>query len=454
MGFDNFRTNIVLRIVALLGNIFVLVWGYVNTDWQMTPIVCAILLVLQILELGYYLEKTNRHFTAFLNSITERDFSIHYNLDNKGESFGALSHAFNRITATMQQLNAERAANHQLLEALIEHVSIALLCIDDNGKIILMNRSAKRLFNFPYIYHAFALRKVDEQLPTLVDEAVPGESQLIRIRLGGQLQPLSMFTTKFDLLEHTYSLVSLQNIRDELESRELDSWQKLIKVLTHEIMNSVTPIVSLSSVIKEALVNDSGLLTIASLTGDEKMDLVRSLLAIETRGKGLMRFVQSYNNLANIPKPYFTNVAVAALLERTSVLMLPELETSGITLETACEPSNLSLHADTQQVEQILINLVKNAKEAMLGQEQGHISIAAGINHDRSVQITVKDNGSGIAPDKLQDIFIPFYTSKTEGSGIGLSISRQLMLVNKGRIWVNSEVGAGTEFTLMFQPGI
>jgi signal transduction histidine kinase len=354
----------------------------------------------------------------------------------------------------MQQLNAERAANHQLLEALIEHVSIALLCIDDNGKIILMNRSAKRLFNFPYIYHAFALRKVDEQLPTLVDEAVPGESQLIRIRLGGQLQPLSMFTTKFDLLEHTYSLVSLQNIRDELESRELDSWQKLIKVLTHEIMNSVTPIVSLSSVIKEALVNDSGLLTIASLTGDEKMDLVRSLLAIETRGKGLMRFVQSYNNLANIPKPYFTNVAVAALLERTSVLMLPELETSGITLETACEPSNLSLHADTQQVEQILINLVKNAKEAMLGQEQGHISIAAGINHDRSVQITVKDNGSGIAPDKLQDIFIPFYTSKTEGSGIGLSISRQLMLVNKGRIWVNSEVGAGTEFTLMFRPGI
>ncbi len=454
MAFDNFRVNVILRVLALLGNIFVLVWGYLETDWQMTLIISVIVLVLQVIELVYYLEKTSRHFTAFLNSIAEHDFSIHYNLHSKGKNFSTLGKAFNQITSTMQHLNAERAANHQLLEALIEHVSIALLCIDDSGKIILMNQSAKRLFNFPFIHHASALRKVDEQLPTLVKEAVQGESQLIRLRLAGQLQPLSMFTTRFDLLGHTYSLVSFQNIRDELESRELDSWQKLIKVLTHEIMNSVTPIVSLSSVIKNAIVNDSGQFSIANLSGEEKLDLVRSLLAIETRGRGLMNFVQSYNNLANIPKPFLTDVTVAALLDRISVLMLPQLEKSGISLEISCEPGTLSVHADSQQVEQILINLLKNAREAVLTEEGGHISMIAGVTNNQSVRITVKDNGCGIAQDKLQDIFIPFYTSKKEGSGIGLSISRQLMLANKGRISVSSQVGTGTEVTLIFRQAI
>jgi two-component system, NtrC family, nitrogen regulation sensor histidine kinase NtrY len=451
MGFNNFRLNVVLRVLAVLGNVAVLVWGYVQTDWQMTLLVCASALVLQVVELIHYLEMTNRQFTAFLDSITAHDFSPRYHLSRKGKSFNALGKAFNQITLAMQQLNSERAAQHQLLEALIEHISIALLCIDENGKLTLMNQSAKRLFNFPYIHHAFALNKVDEQLPTLVQEAVPGESQLICLNLGGQAQPLSMFTTKFALLDSTYSLVSFQNIRDELESRELDSWQKLIKVLTHEIMNSVTPIVSLSTVIKEALVDGKGQLSMAKLSAEETLDLVRSLLAIETRGKGLVRFVQSYNNLANIPKPYLTNVPVAALLERVRLLVLPELEAAAISLQIGCEPANLCLHADTQQVEQVLINLVKNAREAIGNQAKGHIAIAASTHQNREVRIIVSDNGEGIAPDKLHDIFIPFYTSKKTGSGIGLSISRQLMLANKGQIAVSSQVGIGTAVTLTFR---
>lgn len=451
MGFNNFRLNVVWRVLALLGNIALLVWGYLQTDWQMTLLVSAVLLVLQTIELVHYLETTNRHFTAFLDSITARDYSIHYNLAHKGKSFAALGRAFNQITNAMQQLNSERAAQHQLLEALIEHISIALLCIDASGKITLMNQSAKRLFNVPYIHHAFALGKVDSQLPTFVKEATPGESQLINLVLGGQPQPLSMFTTKFELLGNTYSLVSFQNIRDELESRELDSWQKLIKVLTHEIMNSVTPIVSLSTVIKQALVNDKDKLSIAALSSEEAMDLVRSLLAIETRGKGLVSFVQSYNNLANVPKPYITDVPVAALLERIKQLLQHDMERASIALLTRCEPAHLALRADTQQVEQILINLVKNAREAIGGRANGRITITAATTRNNEVKISVSDNGEGIAANKLQDIFIPFYTSKKDGSGIGLSISRQLMLANKGHISVSSQEGIGTEFTLVFR---
>ncbi|HWK54905.1 MAG TPA: ATP-binding protein [Hyphomicrobiales bacterium] len=451
MAFTNFRLNVVLRVLALLGNVVVLVWGVLRTDWQVTLVVSAVLLVLQVVELVYYLETTSRQLTAFFDSIAARDFSVRYQMGGKGQSFDLLGRAFNRITLTLRQLNSERAAQHQLLEATIEHISMALLCIDAQGRIILMNQSAKRLFNFPYIHNAFALAKVDGKLPALVHGAVPGESQLISLTLGGQAQPLSMFTTRFELLGDTYSLVSLQNIRDELESQELDAWQKLIKVLTHEIMNSVTPMVALSTVIKQALVDEGGQLSTAGLSNDQQGDLVRSLVAIEARGKGLMHFVRSYNSLANVPPPYFVDVPVAALLERITLLAKHELAPANIALHTRCEPADLCLRADIQQVEQVLINLMKNAREAMAGREDGRIAIEAGLNPDRDLTITVTDNGEGIAADKLQDIFIPFYTSKKQGSGIGLSISRQLMLANKGHIQVSSQPGIGTAFTLVFR---
>lgn len=451
MASNNFRLHVVARIAALLANIALLVWSLLNTAWQVTPLASAVVLVLQIAELVYFVETSNRHFTAFLESIAVHDFSQRHNLAGKGASFEALGRAFNQIVQVLQQLNAERAAQHQLLEALIEHVGIALLCIDANGRVTLMNRAAQRLFNVPYVHNAFALAKVDSQLPVLVQQATRGESQLINLVLGGQPQPLSMFTTKFELLGASYSLVSLQNIRDELESRELDSWQKLIRVLTHEIMNSVTPIVSLSAVIKQALVGADGQFSTAVLGDDERMDLVRSLVAIETRGKGLVSFVQSYNSLANVPKPYFTDVPVAALLERVRALLQHDMERAGITLQTRCEPPHLGIRADLQQVEQILINLLKNAREALDGRTDGRIAIDAVPWREGEVRIVVSDNGGGIAADKLQDVFVPFYTSKKEGSGIGLSISRQLMLANKGHISVSSHQAQGTEFTLVFR---
>ncbi|MDR0779148.1 MAG: PAS domain-containing protein, partial [Pseudomonadales bacterium] len=212
MEFNNFRFNVAWRVLALLANVFALVWGYLRTDWQVTLLVSAAVLVLQSSELVHYLETCNRQFADFLDAISARDFSLsHQQIAHKGKSFEALGKAFNRITQAMRRLNSERAVQHQLLEATLEHISIALLCIDASGKIILMNQAAKRLFDVPSIHHAFTLAKVDAQLPALVRDAMAGESQLVSLTCGGQAQPLSMFTTKFELLGDTYSLVSLQN---------------------------------------------------------------------------------------------------------------------------------------------------------------------------------------------------------------------------------------------------
>lgn len=451
MGFDNFRVNIVIRILILLGNIFILTWGLLNTQWQVTPFVCLVILLLQVAELIHFVERTNRQFTNFLHAISEHDFSTHFTAKGKGESFETLAGAYNQITAEFTRLNSERAAKHQLLEALVEHVSIALLCIDEDSNIILMNQAAKKLFSFPYIHTTYSLGKVDPQLPLLLGKASAGENQLIKLQLEGEQVPLSMFTTRFLLLDDTYTLASFQNIRDELEIRELDSWQKLIQVLTHEIMNSVTPIVSLAEVIKQMLMNQEGEINPAQLSKSETQDLLRSLIAIESRGKGLIHFVESYKNLANPPAPVFSSITVSSLFQRVTSLMLPQLETTDIALQTSCVPSSLVFNADQQQIEQVLINLIKNATEAMAGQSDGRIHLNALKHPSRGIQISVRDNGPGIPAELQQDIFIPFYSSKKNGTGIGLSISRQILLANKGLISVNSQEGKGSEFILTFR---
>lgn len=451
MGFENFRLQVVLRVLALLGNGFVLLWGWLNTDWQVTLAVSAVVLLLQAVELVYCVERSNRMLTSFLNSVAERDFSTRFSGGGQGEGFESMAAAYNRIMEEMAFLNSEREARNHLLSALVEHVSVALLCLDASQHIVLMNEAAKRLFGCPYLQNAHALGRVNAELPELVAQARDGESGLVTLELGGRRRPLSMFTTRFQLQDEDYLLASFQDIGSELETQEVESWQQLIRVLTHEIMNSMTPIVSLSSVVHKALVSESNELRAQLPDNQQRDDLVRSLNAITQRSRGLMHFVQSYKSLASPPVPSFSDIRVAGLLDRVVTLLRADLEAQGISTALRCQPEHLLLQADQQQLEQVLINLLKNACEAIAGRENGHIVLAADRNTggDR-VRITVEDNGCGIAAEHLQDIFVPFYTSKKGGTGVGLSICRQLMLANRGTISCSSTPGTGTVFTLSF----
>jgi two-component system, NtrC family, nitrogen regulation sensor histidine kinase NtrY len=426
-------------------------WGLLNTNWQVTPLVCAVILLLLAVELVHYVETTNRQFSAFLESIREHDFSTRITLQTKGTSFSKLSDAYALIMDEFLRLNSEREMKHQLLEILVEHVTTALLCIDQKGELVFVNRAAKTLFRSPHLQYTSTLGKVTPELPPLLEQARAGEQQLVRLKLGGEILPLSMSTSRFQFFDDNYLLVSFQDIREELDRREIDSWQKLIRVLTHEIMNSVTPIVSLTDVICSTLLDAEGQLKLSHIRAEEAGDLLRSLQAIEARGKGLVRFVQTYNSFANPPQPFFTEVTLAPLLERLALLLQPELDKTGITLIIRCEPRTLAVQADMQQLEQVLINLIKNAREALVGKNTGHIHVVCSQQVTRGITITVADNGPGLEPEKLQDIFIPFYTTKKDGSGIGLSISRQLVVANRGQLSVSSEPGKGCEFTLSFR---
>jgi len=446
MGFSNFRANVVLRLTAFAAFTFVAIYGYRSTDWQLTPAVSAVLAVLLLVELIRYVESVNRELTSFLAFVTHDDFSTGFPIGRKGRVFKELEQAYKLLLGKFRQLNEARELNHRYLESLVEHVSVALICLDDDGNVTLMNRQAKMLFRTPHLHRLHSLRRIDPTLPAQLGSLGDGDRTLVRLQVDGESMQLVLYATEFQLLDKRYRIISFQNIRDELEQREVDFSQKLIKVLTHEIMNSVTPIIALCKVIEETVLEGA-----AAQDEEAPDDLLRSVASIQARGDGLLRFVQAYGSLTSLPKPNRRRVELDDLLRQTVTLMHPALKASGVSLETQVSGGPLEVEADPEQLQQVLINLVNNAVEALDGRESRRIVLSAGRNPQGRAVVRVADNGPGIDEARLDDIFVPFYTTKRNGTGVGLSVSRQIMFLNRGLIAVKSSPLQGSEFTLEFK---
>ncbi|HZF29492.1 MAG TPA: HAMP domain-containing sensor histidine kinase [Gammaproteobacteria bacterium] len=452
MGFRNFRLNVAARAVVLFGLVVAAVFGVESTGWQVTPVVCAVLAVLVLVELVRYVESMNRELAGFLSFIAHNDFTVSLPLAGKGKTFRELESAYRLLAGKYRNLNLQREANHRYLEALVEHVSIALICLDSGGAVVLMNAQAKRLFKTPHLASLKSFGRIDGKLPAVIEELANGGRALVGVRIEDESLQLALFATEFDLVGERYKLISFQNIRDELEQREIDYSQKLIKVLTHEIMNSVTPIISLTKLIRDRLLDDgTGELSLQRLGTDEQRDLARGLASIQSRGSGLLKFVQAYGELTNLPRPNLASVDVAALLDRVHALLAPALAAEGVNLQAPAVGANLTVRADAQQIEQVLINLIKNAAEALAGRTDGRVQLR-GVRDDHGrALIQVSDNGAGIDTAHVDDVFLPFYTTKRNGSGVGLSVSRQIMALHKGALTVKTAPGRGSEFTLRFR---
>jgi two-component system, NtrC family, nitrogen regulation sensor histidine kinase NtrY len=237
----------------------------------------------------------------------------------------------------------------------------------------------------------------------------------------------------------------LQNIQTELQQQEVESWQNLTRVLRHEIMNSMTPIVSLVGTMR-LIVNED----IEKSTTDQEAvnDLKEALHTLEKRSKGMMQFVNAYRDFTTLPKPVFSNLNVKELLQDVVQLLQTDLTSNGVLWELSVKPETLIAKADSSQIQQVLINLIKNASESFSTQNSRLIKLDA-YSNENLVMIDITDNGDGIEPEALDNIFIPFYTTKKTGSGIGLSLSRQILQQHGGQLNVSSQVGKGTVFTLV-----
>ncbi len=401
----------------------------------------AVLTAIQVYGIYYYLNRVNRKLTLFLESIRYEDFSIRFNADNKlGKSFQELNQQFNEVLEAFRQTRAEKEANLKYIDTIVQHISIGMLSFDAEGKIELINPSAFRLLNIYRLRNIAELKNTHPDLPELLLQLRSGNKILYRTR---QEQQLSIHAATIRLQGRLVKLISLQNIHTELQEKELEAWQNLTKILRHEIMNSVTPIVSLISTMQEIVEQD-----IAPHTQQPEAiaDLQEALQTVENRSKGIMNFVNAYRDYTTLPKPQFMDVSLKALVTSVSNLLMPELKQAGIHYQYELEADNIDIHADTAQLQMVLINLIKNAMDALEQTHTPYIQLKTYMSNPQQVCISITDNGPGIDAEALNKIFIPFFTTKKKGSGIGLSLSQQIIQSHGGQLKVSSGNGEGTTF--------
>ncbi len=455
MVLKRFRINVYLRVAGIIGCILLLKYGiYEQPEWLITNTVLVILAMGLVYELLRYVERTNQDLANFLLSIKHKDFMQTSSPVVEDVAFPELHHSFNEIRLAYQSLRAEKESHAQYLDTIIEHVQVALICFRPGGDIELMNRAAKRLLDRPFMSNISILERVDPSLLKVVQELTSGESQLVKALINEELLHLAIQSTQFKLRGNAYTLISIQDIRSELDEKEVETWHKLIRVLTHEMMNSITPIVSLTQSIQDMLTESDGTArSFIDISDDIAEDIRMGLSSIEGRGRGLLHFVEVYRNLTRIPIPQFNLVSITSMFQRIERLMYPILEQEHIQLLVDVQPEDLQITADQELVEQVLINLIQNAIEAFKsapGIPSPLLTLSAMQKEQKRVYLQLEDNAGGIDQEIQDKIFIPFFSTKKQGSGIGLSLSRQIMRLHKGSISFQTTQEEGTIFTLIF----
>ncbi len=450
MNFRNFRLTTVFRILLIVASAILLINIIRKPEFVISSIILAIAIIFQIVALVRYVERTNRKLTTFLESIRHSDFVSSFSDHGLGKSFDELNISFNEVINEFKKTRAAKEEHFNYLQTVVQHVSIGIIVFEKNGKVDMFNNAVKSLLKINNIRFISDLKQIDTNLAELMENIKAGSREVIKVFVDDELLQLSIRATEFRMRQKDYVLVSLQNIHSELEAKEMDSWQKLIRVLTHEIMNSITPIVSLSSTVRDLLINKEATRLNEDMDNDDVETSLSALNTIEKRSEGLLNFVQIYRNLTRIPKPNFRYFQVAELFDRIENLLQPKFHESNIECRFIVVPGSLMLTADPDLIEQVIINLVINSIHAVKDTENPRILVRATQISPHKVTINVFDNGHGIKPDVMEKIFVPFFTSKKEGSGIGLSLSREIMRLHKGNITVRSKPGKETVFTLHF----
>jgi len=450
MVFNRFRVAIITRVILLLISGFILIL-LLNQFLPFTTGLFILLVTLQIIDLIRYVERTNRKLISFLDSINYNDFTVTFSDNNPGSSFLALNKAFNDVMTEFRKSRVEKEEHYNYLQTIVQHISIGIIVFLHSGKVVLTNEALLKMIGLNSLRNLKELKHVNKDLPDSLQKLKSGEKTLVKLFLDDKVSQLSIFATEFKMQNEAYTLVSIQDISSELEEKEIESWQKLIRVLTHEIMNSITPISSLAQTVREIMIEENQeQIALRPLEQDDVDNIANALNTIQRRSQGLLNFVELYRNLTRIPRPNFRYVSVKELVLRVRQLMLPRFEKDNIRFHLLIDPEQLMLTIDPDLIEQVMINLLLNACDAIKDIEQSWIKLEAILNNNGRVTIEIKDNGSGITPDLMDKIFMPFFTSKRDGSGIGLSLSRQIMHLHKGTISVKSNPGNGATFTLIF----
>ena len=441
MIFKDFQWRILSRVLLLVITLTAASFFLVK-QWHVYLALISPLVFYQIIEFLRFQKKTYDEVNQFVEAVHYRDFSRYFDVKHASADIQPLRKGFNEINSTFKVISKEKETQYQYLQKILELVDTGILSYElETGEVVWMNESLKRMLQLPYLKTIHSLEKRDSSLFTEISQLKPGESKIATAHLEKSHFKILLSATAFQTEGKKFKLVAFQNVNEALDETESRAWQKLLSVMTHEIMNSVAPISSLAETLKKRL---------TSSDTNTLEDLELGIDTIKRRSEGLLKFAETYRNLNKITKLNLQKVYIRELFGNLHQLMAPTFEQKGIELEIILKETDLMLEADPSLIEQVLINLIVNAMEAVKDQEEPRIILSAEQALNKKIILKVADNGPGIPEEVLDKIFIPFFSTKKSGSGIGLSLCKQIVMLHRGTIQVQSIQGKGTVFSMQF----
>lgn len=447
MAFKAYEWKILLRIVLLPLSFGLLGYLIVN-NYHTASVILSPFLLYQLINIFSYQRKVYTELEQFTEAVHYRDFSRQFDPRFSPAELKPLRRSFNSITSAFKEISREKETQYHYLQHILEIVGTGIISYHiTEGNISWMNESVKRMLNLPHLKNIHALERRDKALFGEIKTIAIGESKLISVYINKNPLKVLLSATAFTIGTDTYKLLTFQNVNDALEETEINAWTRLLSVMTHEIMNSIAPIASLANTLKSRLADHK--------PGNNpepayQEDLEIGLETIRNRSESLLKFADTYRNLSKINTLNLKKIYVRDLFENQHQLMMPTLRERNIDLEIILKDPELKVSADPNLLEQVLINLIVNAIEAVKARDKPKIALAAQLDNHGKCVIRVNDNGPGIPHELLDKIFIPFFSTRKNGSGIGLNLCKQIMMLHRGNIQVHTIEGTGTSFVLTF----
>ncbi len=443
MGSNRFYISVLINCLLIFGSAFLFFYFLQVRQQPSTAAGVAILALLLTFRLIYYVNRTNRILGNFLSYMHENDPSLHYSVRYVEKNFKGLNEALENLIREFKENRIDLEVQAHYLETILDNVSTGILCFDHSGKIQTMNRAA---FECLAVKHLEQLDELDKLQPGL-------GTRMLKMRLdtditetvlhGGKSTQLTIHSTQIKLKREAIHIVAINDISMQMEEQEILSWKKLIRVINHEIMNSMTPIITLSMAIRRKLANGTEAKQVEQLSRVALEDAIQSASIIEERSIGLVKFIERYKKLTGLPPMNIERFPAGDLFAKVERLFKEDLKGKGIQIKWSSQ-CNAEIEADRQMMEQVMINLVKNSVEALRNREEPEIELSCYRDADDHICLSVRDNGEGIKKDKLEQVFVPFFTTREEGSGIGLSLCKQIIRSHNGSTHIESTAGQGT----------